>query len=83
MDLKSYLQNRDRRQFATQVGTSYGYLRLIISRVRRPSPELAARISAATEGEVAIEELLFPGGLPLDSRMAAPGRQVVTQGHRV
>jgi len=69
MELKRYLKNKNRRRFAAQIGTSYGYLRLLLSCVRRPSPDLAARISAATNGEVTIEELLFPGGIPVASRM--------------
>lgn len=35
------------------------------------SAENAARISAATGGEVTVEELLFPEGLPEGARMAS------------
>jgi hypothetical protein len=77
MDLKCYLQDKNRIEFADLIGTSYGYLRLLVCNVRRPSPELAARISAATNGEVTIEELLFPYGIPEESKFSTPNQEAV------
>ena len=41
----------------------------LIAHGKNCSRELAANISAATSGEVSIEELLYPDGLPPGARM--------------
>ena len=64
MNLKEYLDERDRRMFAEKVGISYGYLRLLVSYHKMPSRKLAAKISQATGGSVSIKELLYPDGIP-------------------
>lgn len=49
---------RGRRSvFATQLGITPGYLSEILSGRRRPSWDLAVRLSAATGGQLSIEEL--------------------------
>jgi transcriptional regulator with XRE-family HTH domain len=58
------------RQMAELFGVSVEFIRKLRSGHRRPSPDMAARISAATGGEVTIEELLYPDGVPPESRMA-------------
>jgi hypothetical protein len=47
------------------------YLDYILAGERRPSPELAAAISAVTNGQKTIAELLFPNGLPPEARICA------------
>ena len=64
MNLREYFRSRNIKSFAEEHGLSYPYLRQLISGFRKPSPDLAARISAATNGEVSIMELLFPNGIP-------------------
>lgn len=50
---------------ANRAELSKPMLSLVLSGHRRPSAAVAARISAATSGEVSIEELLYPDGVPL------------------
>jgi len=38
------------------------------------SPEVAAKISTATGGNVSIQELLYPGGLPEGAKLAGVDR---------
>ena len=64
MNLREYFKTRSIKNFAKQNNLSYPYLRQLVSGYRMPSKELAAKISAATGGEVTIMELLFPNGLP-------------------
>ena len=56
-------------EIARLVNVDTSLIRKIRNRQRRPSPNLAARISAATDGEVTIMELLFPDGLPSEVRL--------------
>ncbi len=60
MDLKQFLKGKDRKNFATQIGTTKNYINLLACRNRRPSPDLALRIEEATGGAVSRMELLYP-----------------------
>ena len=61
MNLKTYLKNKDDKQFAEEIGTTEKYLfQLKYNKRRRPSPKLALKIEEATKGQVTVMELLFP-----------------------
>jgi plasmid maintenance system antidote protein VapI len=62
MELKSFLKEAGSPQinFAREINISKNYLSEIINKKRRPSPNLALRISDATHGRVSIMELLYP-----------------------
>ena len=66
MRLHDYIKTNYRSiyAFVLKHGFDYAHIHRIIHKKRRPSPDLAARISAATNGEVSIMELLFPNGIP-------------------
>jgi transcriptional regulator with XRE-family HTH domain len=51
-------------KFAEACGVSNEYVVLICQGRRRPSAALAARISAATAGQISVKALLYPDGLP-------------------
>ena len=74
--LEDYLSQRRGRQtrLAKQLGLSSGTLSLIRSGQRRPSPDLAKRIEAATDGEVRATSLLGleEAGAPFDHELAIP-----------
>jgi hypothetical protein len=76
--LKDYLKDRDKKRFASDCGISYSYLIAILQghevSGKKPTPEVAARISAAAKGRVTIHELLYPNGIPVGSRIS--GRKV-------
>lgn len=59
------------RAFARQIGTSDAFVCQLLRGVRRPSPDVALRISAASGGEVTVAELLFPSGVPSGARLGA------------
>lgn len=74
MRLGEYFRNSGETQtdMAARLGLSVGYFNDLLAtetdpgrpRSRRPSPELAATISARTGGQVTVRELLYPQGLP-------------------
>ncbi|MGB1215967.1 MAG: helix-turn-helix domain-containing protein [Pikeienuella sp.] len=51
-NLKKYLQDRNKGDFARKIGTSPSYLSQIMSAHRRPSLALMVRIEKATGGAV-------------------------------
>jgi DNA-binding transcriptional regulator YdaS (Cro superfamily) len=57
MTLAEYLLIEDADRLAKACGTQAVYLMQIIRGVRRPSPKLARRIHAATNGVVTLESL--------------------------
>jgi DNA-binding transcriptional regulator YdaS (Cro superfamily) len=61
MDLKTYIKKNRVRQkkLAEETGCRQAMISQIKSGKRRPSPELALRISRATGGQVSVMELLF------------------------
>lgn len=59
-NLKKFLMNKSRNDFAKEVGTTKNYINLLVIGQRRPSPELALKIERATGGQVTVMELLFP-----------------------
>ncbi len=66
-------QQKGRRKWlAGAVAVNPTYLDYIARRKRRPNPDLAAAISAATGGEVTVEEILFPAGLTEGAVLASP-----------
>ena len=65
MTLKEYIPRGGRTAFAKRVGIGTDYIHQICAGTRRPTNELAVRISAATNGQVAIETLCpLEGGEP-------------------
>ena len=56
------------QQFCAAVGTTQGYLSQILAGLRRPSPELARRISTVTGRQISVEELLTYGLIESASR---------------
>lgn len=61
MNLTTYYQSlsaAEKREFATKIGTSLGYLRNIIGGFRPISPELAVEIERVTGGKVPVRESL-------------------------
>jgi hypothetical protein len=83
MKLRSWIARQKLNQAACSalLGISEGHLSEILAfeaarkhrRTRRPSPELAAQISAATGGLVTIGELLYPRGVPQGAALAPGG----------
>jgi DNA-binding transcriptional regulator YdaS (Cro superfamily) len=73
MDLKSYLTREDlsSNQFATRAGIATSIITRFLAKDRGLSAATAAQISAATNGEVSIQDLLFPEGLPPEARLAS------------
>ncbi len=65
MTLKEYLTRTGRKQvdLASTAGVSQAHISQICKFGRRPSPDVAARISRATNGEVAVLDLLYPDGV--------------------
>lgn len=57
MTLKEYIPRGGRAAFAERMGIGTDYIHQICAGSRRPTNELAVRISAATGGQVSIEEL--------------------------
>jgi hypothetical protein len=46
---------------AEEAGTTWGYFRLIARRFKRPSVDLAMRLSKASRGRMKMDDLLIPG----------------------
>lgn len=59
---------------AAKLGISNNFLCQIVRRQRKPSPDLAARISAATGGLVTVQDLLYPDGLPEGAVLGTQGQ---------
>lgn len=60
MKLKKYylaLNTEDRQRFVNSVGTSVGYMNLLLCGARKPSPKLSRRLVAASGGELTLEDL--------------------------
>lgn len=57
MELRKYIHRGERGVFARRVGIETGYLNQICAGLRHPPLALALKISAATGGQVSIEEL--------------------------
>lgn len=57
MNLAEYLLIEDRKRLAKAVGVCPAYLYQIATGRRKPSPALAKRIAAATNGAVTLAEL--------------------------
>lgn len=57
MTLKEYIPRGGRAAFAERMGIGTDYIHQICAGSRRPTNELAVRISAVTGGQVSIEEL--------------------------
>lgn len=73
-------KNRHRvtdEELASAVGISVHYLRKIRYGERIPTRNVAVRISAATGGEITIEQLLFPDGVPNRASLSGPLAEVV------
>ena len=66
MDLKQYFFDAplSKKDFAEQIGVNVSMIYHIMSKARKPSAELAAKIEKVTEGLVTKEELLFPDESP-------------------
>ena len=62
MKLKDYINKYhiDKDRFAKKVGTTAGYLNLLIYQHRRPGPALAKKIEKASKFLVTFRELLLP-----------------------
>lgn len=61
MDLKEFFKRHDsptERQVAERIGVSVQYIYMLKHRERRPSPEVAKKLSEITG--IAFEELLLP-----------------------
>ena len=76
MTLSEYLEKNKmtRNKIAIAARITAAMVNRFLSGERGLSPATAAKISNATEGQVSIEELLYPDGMPEDTeraRMAA------------
>lgn len=60
MDIKTYIwKNRmTLRDFATLVGCNYSYMSRIATEKLLPSPELAKKIEAATNGQIKAKKMI-------------------------
>jgi DNA-binding transcriptional regulator YdaS (Cro superfamily) len=59
MSLKD-LPNKELKEIAARIGTSYGYLAQLKYAGKKPSAQMARRIEEATQGRVTRLELLYP-----------------------
>jgi transcriptional regulator with XRE-family HTH domain len=64
MSLREYLKGKDRKQFASELGMSPGYLAQLAARIRLPSGKLALKIAKATNYQVSVEDLISGNGPP-------------------
>ena len=60
MDLKSYLEALGDRRASAELGVAKRTIRAYRAGVRRPSPEVAARIVAGSEGRVSYADIYEP-----------------------
>lgn len=65
MKLSDYIKNKKITQskLGLAAGISKAHMSQICRLGRRPSPDVAARISRATNGEVTVLDLLYPDGI--------------------
>lgn len=72
MKLETYkkLHGLTDKEVAGIAGVDPSMIRKIRCGERRPSPSVAAKISAATGGQVTVEDLLYPEGLPAGAKMS-------------
>jgi len=63
MKINEYLASENLSQvaFSKQVAIGHIYLNALIKGRRKPSAPLALRIQEATQGQVTVLELLYPG----------------------
>lgn len=82
MTLDGYLQSRNLTQdaLAQRLGVNQSYVSQLLNRKRRPSPEIAKRIEAATNGEVSAASLLGVADDEGDVRRVREGEWVITPG---
>ena len=64
-----HVKNGRLSALARGLGVSLQCIDSIARGLRRGRPDLLARISAATKGEVSIQEPLYPDGLPAGAAM--------------
>lgn len=60
MNLRQYFKNEpygSKKEMAQRLGITQTWLGLLISKARRPSPELAKRIEKMTKGQVTAHDL--------------------------
>lgn len=60
MNLRQYFKNEpygSKKEMAQRLGITQTWLGLLISKTRRPSPELAKRIEKMTKGQVTAHDL--------------------------
>ena len=64
MTLSEYLgwKGLTRKEFAEIADVTESFLSLLVAGKRRPSPDTAAKIEAATDGNVDRMDLLYPTG---------------------
>ncbi len=75
MKLAEYLRKYHTNPFrlAQKAGVNASSISRMVNGPRQSvSPENAAKISAATDGLVTVQEILFPNGIPDGARMAPP-----------
>jgi DNA-binding transcriptional regulator YdaS (Cro superfamily) len=74
MTLNEYrhLHRHTYSELAALIGVECSYAQRLCKGEKMPSSTVAARISAATNGEVTVAELLYPDGLPEGARLVAP-----------
>lgn len=61
------------REAVESAGTSWDYFQHIAHRRKRPGPDLARRLIAASENKMTLEELLFPRATMADKRCNTTG----------
>jgi DNA-binding transcriptional regulator YdaS (Cro superfamily) len=66
ISLEAYFQTRQmtKAELARRCDISPEYVTQLSQGLRRPSPDLAAKISAVTGGQVSVKDLLYPEGFP-------------------
>ena len=84
MNLEDYrwAHRLNHRKLGERAGVPESTMYRYCKRIRMPSPEEAARISAALGGEVSIVEILYPDGLPEGAQVSPKGDDAPTQGIR-
>ena len=65
------LERGEQKKIAEKLGKKPSYLNDILKGRRFCSPEMAALISAESQGRITIMELLYPSGLPDGARLTA------------
>lgn len=60
MDLKTYLLDKNRTEFAEKIGTTVNYINNLCQNPQQAGKKIAISIEQATGGAVTLRELLFP-----------------------